>query len=226
MYKVLIVEDEKAIADMLKAYLNKEGYEVFLANEGLTGIALYNINQPHLVVLDRMLPDLSGDQVCLEIRKISKVPIMMLTAKADEESRIEGFELGVDDYVTKPFSTREVVYRIKALLKRTYPQQVKVMDYDDGYLAIDLSGGNIYRAQEHQSLTSNEMAILKTFLDHKGQVLTRDQLAEYAFGIDYEAFDRNIDTYIKNIRQKIEEQPKSPKYIITKYGLGYYFEKK
>lgn len=221
----MIVEDEKSIGQMIRAYLVKEGYEVSLAYNGMDALKLFSDISPQLLVLDRMLPDLSGDQVCREIRSISQVPIMMLTAKSDEESRIEGFELGVDDYVVKPFSTREVVYRIQALLKRAYPNHDS-FDYDDGYLQVDFQHQMLLINHKEVVLTANEMGILKVLYDHKKQPLTREQLAEQAFGYDYEAFDRNIDTYIKNIRQKIERNPKEPDYIHTKYGIGYYFGKK
>ncbi len=221
----MIVEDEKSIGQMIRAYLVKEGYEVSLAYNGMDALKLFSDISPQLLVLDRMLPDLSGDQVCREIRSISQVPIMMLTAKSDEESRIEGFELGVDDYVVKPFTTREVVYRIQALLKRAYPNHDS-FDYDDDYLQVDFQHQMLLINHKEVVLTANEMGILKVLYDHKKQPLTREQLAEQAFGYDYEAFDRNIDTYIKNIRQKIERNPKEPDYIHTKYGIGYYFGKK
>lgn len=223
--KILIVEDEKSIAELLETYLVKEGYYVEVAYEGFQGISLFNGWQPHLVILDRMLPDLSGDQVCEEIRKVSQLPVLMLTAKSDEVSRIEGFELGVDDYVTKPFSAKEVVYRIKALMARSYPEGSGYA-YDDGYLAIDQERKIAMIEGDPVSLTANEYDLLEALYQAYPRPLSRAQIVEAVFGYGYEAYDRNIDTYIKNIRHKIEENPKSPVYVCTKYGVGYYFGKK
>lgn len=147
----------------------------------------------------------------------------MLTAKTSEESKIEGFEIGVDDYVTKPFSPREVMVRIKALLKRSYPEVNKNKLYDDGYLKVDLRVKEVWIKGAQVRLTANEITLLETLILNKPQPLSRGQLVDKAFGYDYDAFERNIDTYIKNIRHKIEPDTKKPQYICTKYGLGYYF---
>ena len=223
--KILMVEDENSIADLLTSYLENEGYQVQVAPEGFEGIKRFNEWRPQLVILDRMLPDISGDQVCEEIRKISRVPILMLTAKSDEMSRIEGFEMGVDDYVIKPFSPKEVIYRIKALLTRSYPKGIEHV-YDDGYLSLDQVRKAVLVHGEQVHLTANEFALLEALFEASPRPLSRTQLVEQVFGYAYEAFDRNIDTYIKNIRHKIERNPKSPVYVCTKYGVGYYFGKK
>lgn len=223
--KILIVEDEKSIADLLQSYLINEGYDVQIAMMGFDAIRIFNEWQPHIVVLDRMLPDLSGDQVCEEIRKVSQLPIVMLTAKSDEVSRIEGFEMGVDDYVTKPFSAKEVVYRIRALMARSYPKPIGDV-YDDGYLVIDQTSKIIMIKGEEAPLTANEYRLFEALYEAYPRPLTRGQLVEQVFGYAYDAYDRNIDTYIKNIRHKIEDNPKTPVYVCTKYGMGYYFGKK
>jgi len=169
-----------------------------------------------------MLPGISGDQVCQEIRRISNVPVLMLTAKSSEESKIEGFEIGVDDYVTKPFSTREVMVRVRALLKRTYPESQK-NTYSDDTLSIYFDKKMILLAGQEIRVTANEFHIIEILYMNKPKPLTRAQIVEGAFGYDYEAYERNMDTYIKNIRHKIETDPKNPVYIMTKYGIGYYF---
>lgn len=223
--RILIVEDEKDIRDLLKDYLIRAGYEVDCSGDGLSALSAFAQFKPHVVVLDRMLPGISGDQVCEEIRKLSDIPILMLTAKSDEVSRIEGFEMGVDDYVTKPFSAKEIVYRVKVLLKRA-PVQGGDTEYDDGYLKLDFSGKNIYVKGDEVHTTANEMDIIETLWRNRPNTLSRSQLVEKSFGYGYEAYDRNVDTYIKNIRHKIEKNPKKPEYVMTKYGLGYYFGKK
>lgn len=222
--KILVIEDENSIAELLQSYLKNEDYQVQLSNEGFDGIRIFNDWEPHLVILDRMLPDISGDQVCEEIRKVSSLPIMMLTAKSDESSRIEGFEMGVDDYVTKPFSAREVLYRVKALMARSYPDGTSKI-YDDGYLAIDHERRQVAIQGVEVHLTANEYDLLEALYDASPRPLSRNQIVQQVFGHGYEAFDRNIDTYIKNIRHKIEVNPKEPVYVCTKYGVGYYFGK-
>lgn len=222
-FKVLVVEDEKSIRELLVGYLKQEEYEVVSAGDGLEAIQLFNEFTPHILILDRMLPGISGEQVCQEIRRISNVPIIMLTAKTTEEAKIEGFELGVDDYVTKPFSAREVMVRVKALLNRSYPDKKENNVFNDGNLKVDFKLKNIYLKDKLIELTANEFTVLEILIRNRPQPLTRGQIVENAFSYEYQAFERNIDTYIKNIRHKIEESPKKPSYIITKYGIGYYF---
>ncbi len=217
-FKILIVEDEKNIQEILKSYLLNEGYLVIGATDGFEAIGLFNDEKPDLLILDRMLPGVSGEQVCLEVRKVSDVPILMLTAKTSEESKIEGFEIGVDDYVTKPFSPREVMVRIKALLKRSYPEVNKNKLYDDGYLKVDLRVKEVWIKGAQVRLTANEITLLETLILNKPQPLSRGQLVDKAFGYDYDAFERNIDTYIKNIRHKIEPDTKKPNTYVPNMG--------
>lgn len=224
--KILVVEDEKNILEVIEAYLLKEGFRVITAEDGEMALELFKTEKIHLIVLDLMLPKLSGEEVCTTIRATSDIPIIMLTAKVDEDDKIEGLTIGADDYITKPFSPRELVSRVKALLRRSYrdsnPLAEKLV-FNDGDLEVDIDKMIVRKKGENVYLTSNEFKILSSLLTRPGQVFSREQLIELAFGYDYDGFDRTIDTYIKNIRQKIEDNPKSPNYIITVYGVGYKF---
>lgn len=224
--KILVVEDEKNILEVIEAYLLKEGFRVITAEDGEMALELFKTEKIHLIVLDLMLPKLSGEEVCTTIRATSDIPIIMLTAKVDEDDKIEGLTIGADDYITKPFSPRELVSRVKALLRRSYrdsnPLAEKLV-FNDGDLEVDIDKMIVRKKRENIYLTSNEFKILSSLLTRPGQVFSREQLIELAFGYDYDGFDRTIDTHIKNIRQKIEDNPKSPNYIITVYGVGYKF---
>lgn len=224
--KILVVEDEKNILEVIEAYLLKEGFRVITAEDGEMALELFKNEKIHLIVLDLMLPKISGEEVCTTIRATSDIPIIMLTAKVDEDDKIEGLTIGADDYITKPFSPRELVSRVKALLRRSYrdsnPLAEKLV-FNDGDLEVDIDKMIVRKKRENIYLTSNEFKILSSLLTRPGQVFSREQLIELAFGYDYDGFDRTIDTHIKNIRQKIEDNPKSPNYIITVYGVGYKF---
>ena len=224
--KILVVEDEKNILEVIEAYLLKEGFRVITAEDGEMALELFKTEKIHLIVLDLMLPKISGEEVCTTIRATSDIPIIMLTAKVDEDDKIEGLTIGADDYITKPFSPRELVSRVKALLRRSYrdsnPLAEKLV-FNDGDLEVDIDKMIVRKKRENIYLTSNEFKILSSLLTRPGQVFSREQLIELAFGYNYDGFDRTIDTYIKNIRQKIEDNPKSPNYIITVYGVGYKF---
>lgn len=225
-FKILVVDDEERIIEVVKAYLEKEGYEVITAVDGEEAVRLFKENTIHLVVLDLMLPKLSGEQVCIRLREISHVPIIMLTAKVEEEDKLEGLAIGADDYLTKPFSARELVGRVKALLRRAYREEnplAELLVFNDGDLEIDIRKMKVLKRGTEVILTPYEFKVLVALLTNPGQVFTRDQLVERAFGYDYEGFDRTVDTYIKNIRQRIEDNPKNPEYITTVYGVGYKF---
>lgn len=225
-FKILVVDDEQNILNVVKAYLENDGFKVVTAMDGETALNIFNIETIHLIVLDLMLPKLSGEEVCSKIRAASTVPIIMLTAKADEDERIEGISIGADDYLTKPFSARELVVRVRALLRRSYKDSLPladVLNFNNGDLEVDVKKMIIKKQGDVVSLTTNEFKILKVLLANPETVFSREQLVEKAFGIDYEGYDRTIDTHIKNIRHKIEENPKEPKYIITIYGMGYKF---
>lgn len=228
-YNILVVEDEKNILNVIKAYLEKEEYNVFEAMDGEQALKVFNENEIHLIVLDLMLPKITGVEVCSRIRKDSDVPIIMLTAKSDEDSRIDGLSIGADDYVVKPFSPRELVSRVKALLRRSYRNSnsqplAEKLYLDNGRLILDLDKMIITKDGIDIEFTANELKLLTVLISNPGQVFTRDQLIQTAFGYDYEGFDRTIDTHIKNIRQKLEDNPKTPVFILTVYGIGYKFE--
>ncbi len=228
-YNILVVEDEQNILNVIKAYLEKEDYNVYEALDGEIALEVFGSEEIHLIILDLMLPKISGEEVCAKIRNVSDVPIIMLTAKSDLDSRIEGLSIGADDYVVKPFSPRELVSRVQALLRRSYrfdnlqPLSGKLI-LDNARLTIDINKMLVTKDNRNIGLTVNEFKVLEVLVSNSGQVLTREQLIEKAFGYEYDGFDRTIDTHIKNIRQKLEDNPKAPAYIITVYGMGYKFE--
>lgn len=224
--RILVVDDEERIVDVVKAYLEKEGFQVLTAMDGEEAVNKFREEVIHLVVLDLMLPKLTGEEVCSKIRAVSDVPIIMLTAKVEEDDKLEGLAIGADDYITKPFSARELVGRVKALLRRAYREQgplADILNFNDGDLQIDIKKMRTLKKAVEIELTPYEFKVLTALLTNPGQVFSREQLVERAFGLDYEGFDRTIDSYIKNIRQKIEDDPKNPQYISTVYGVGYKF---
>ncbi|MEY8416798.1 response regulator transcription factor [Tissierella praeacuta] len=224
---ILLVEDEKNISDVINAYLIKENFNVFLANDGQKALDLFRNNNIHLIILDLMLPKISGEEVCKRIRSISDVPIIMLTAKTHEDERIEGLSIGADDYILKPFSPRELISRVKALLRRAYPNSrpsAEKLSFNNGDLEIEVDKMIVRKNNKIINLTTNEFKVLLALISNINHVLSREQLIEFSLGSGYEGFDRTIDTHIKNIRQKIENNPKYPKYIHTIYGAGYKFE--
>ncbi len=224
---ILVVEDEKNIANVIKAYLEKEGFNIFIANDGEMALEIFKRKNIHLIILDLMIPKIPGEEVCKKIRATSNVPIIMLTAKIHEEDKIQGLSIGADDYVIKPFSPRELVSRVKALLRRAYPHSrpgAEKLSFNNGDLEIDIDKMIVKKNNKNVNLTTNEFKILLTLISNQNMVLSRDQLILSAFGHEYEGYDRTIDAYIKNIRQKIETNPKSPQYIHTVYGAGYKFQ--
>lgn len=224
--KILVVDDEQKILNVIQAYLLKEGYEVLTASDGEEALNIFKNQQIHLIILDLMLPKISGEQVCNKIRATSSVPIIMLTAKTEEDNKIEGLAIGADDYITKPFSNRELVGRVKAIIRRTYRDNkplAELLIINNGDLEINIEKMTIKKQGKTITLTSNEFKILIALLVSPGQVFSREQLVSKAFGMDYDGFDRTIDTHIKNIRQKIEDDHKNPKYILSIYGMGYKF---
>lgn len=224
--KILVVDDEPTIVDVVKSYLLKSGYEVSEAFTGREALDSFEKENPALIILDLMLPDISGEEVCRRLRKRSRVPIIMLTAKVEEEDILIGLGLGADDYVTKPFSPRQLVARVEALLRRTTQEAVPLaerLSFNQGDLVIDVSGHEVNKNGVKVNLTPNEYRILLTMLKYPRKAFTRDELVTMALGDDYEGFDRTIDVHIKNLRQKVETDPKCPKYILTVHGVGYRF---
>ena len=225
--RILVVDDEQKVLNVIEAYLIKEGFEVFTSTDGEDALNKFNNEQIHLIILDLMLPKISGEEVCSKIRATSSVPIIMLTAKAEEDNKIDGLTMGADDYITKPFSNRELVSRVKALIRRTYRDNkplAELLIINNGDLEINIEKMIIKKQGKPITLTTNEFKILIALLTNPGQILSREQLVNKAFGIEYDGFDRTVDTHIKNIRQKVEDDHKNPKYIISIYGMGYRFQ--
>lgn len=224
--KILVVDDESKIIEAVKAYLEKAGYMVYTAADGEAALRLFEKIAPDLVILDLMLPKLSGEEVCRRIRKQSRIPIIMLTAKVQEGDKLNGFYIGADDYLTKPFSPRELVVRVGSLFRRcedTSAALYDVMSWDQGALTVNFTSGEIVCNGERVNLTPNEYKILTTLIKHPKKVFTREELINTALGIAYEGLDRTIDSHIKNLRGKIETDSANPRYIKTVRGIGYQF---
>lgn len=222
-FKILIIEDEKNISEIVAKYLEKEGYTTLIANDGIEGLALFRDSNPDLVISDIMMPTIDGFEVLREIRLISDVPVIMLTAKQEEVDRLKGFENGADDYVTKPFSPKELVRRVMVMLKRTYKAIEDKQVLIEGELKLDLNKQKLYKNEDEIDITSKEFQIIYAFFKNPRQILSREQIIELAFSNGFDGFDRTIDAHIKKIRHKIEEDTKNPKYLKTKYGAGYIF---
>lgn len=221
---ILVVEDEVKISDVLRSYLEREGFAVATAYDGEEALRLFASLSPALVLLDLMLPKRSGEEVCREIRARSNTPIIMLTAKTDEASILGGLAIGADDYVTKPFSPRQVVARVHAVLRRAGSLPPDVLRFDGDYLAIDTVSRSVSREGKPVTLTPSEYSLLFTLASHPGRTYTRDELIGLALKDDFEGFDRVIDTHMKNLRQKIEPDAKKPRYLVTIHGVGYRFD--
>lgn len=223
--RILLVEDEKNIRDAVAAYLERAGYWVTPAADGQEAVDAFSLHQFDLVILDLMLPRLPGEKVCRIIRDTSYVPIIMLTAKGEVEDRIVGLELGADDYLIKPFSPRELVARVRALLRRAHidsePQR-EVLDF--GGLTIDLNGHKVLVNDEEVDLTASEFKLLTTLSRYPGRVYSRMELVEKVLGYDFEGYERTIDSHVKNLRAKIGDDPRNPRWIYTVHGVGYRFE--
>ena len=220
--KILLVEDEEGIINIEKAYLEKAGFQVEKAMDGNEALEQYTAFAPDLVVLDLMLPKKSGEEVLQSIKEQKDTPVIIVSAKSEEDDRVENLRNGADDYMVKPFSARELVERVRAILRRTPSREdEKMLQTDDGRLRIDIESMRTFVEGKEVHLTKNEFLIVQTLFTHPNKIYTRDEIIEVTFGMDYEAFDRAIDTHIKNIRQKIEADPKKPVYIRTVYGVGY-----
>ena len=225
--KILVVEDERKIADIIVAYLDREGYSAKTTASGTEALDLADSFHPDLVVLDLMLPDLSGEEVCKELRKRSDVPIIMVTARTAEEERIKGLEIGADDYVTKPFSPRELVARVKSVLRRASGDDeflAERLSFKDGRMVIDIGRHEIRVEGEPVTLTPHEFKLLVTMARHPGRVYSRYELINKVQGYDFEGYERTIDAHVKNLRHKIETDSKHPEYIRTVFGVGYKLE--
>lgn len=222
---ILVVEDEPKIARQAHDYLVKSGFQVLIAGDGRTALDMARHERPDLVVLDLNLPGLDGLDVCRALRRTSDVPIIMLTARVELEDRLVGLELGADDYITKPFSPRELVARVRVLLRRVHGEVVDPNTIRVGELEIDVPGRQVTRGGKPASLTRTEFNLLLIFASHPGQVFSRDLLLErlHDAHYDFDGYDRSIDAHVKNLRRKLETDPTNPTYLLTVYGVGYRF---
>jgi DNA-binding response OmpR family regulator len=226
--KVVVIDDEPSVQEVARAYLEKDGYLVYVAANGREGLALAEKTKPGLIVLDLMLPDVSGADICAEIRRRSDVPILMLTAKAGEDDRVAGLQLGADDYLTKPFSPRELVARVRAILRRSQGASmplVETLRVSGGALEIDTVQHEVRREDAVVDLTPNEYKLLLALARHPGRVYSRFELINEVQGYNYEGYERTIDAHVKNLRKKIEPDPRRPRYVETVFGVGYRLHK-
>jgi len=224
---ILVIDDDKRILEVIKAYLEKEGYAVLCAGNGKDALRLFGQHEAALILLDLMLPDLSGEDICRSIRSQSDVPIIMVTAKVEEENIIRGLSLGADDYITKPFRPQQLVARVAAVLRR-YDVSEKISagkgkGFFFGALAVDTEKRLVTKGETVLRLTPNEYKILTLLISRPQKIFTRDEIISAVKSDDFDGFDRNIDTHIAKLRQKIEDDTKNPSYIVTVYGVGYRF---
>jgi DNA-binding response OmpR family regulator len=226
MKKILIVEDEEKISEVIASYLTAKGYHTLVADTGGKALALLEKEVISLVLLDLMLPELSGEEVCRKIRLKSRVPIIMVTAKSSEADLLQGLDIGADDFITKPFSLKTLHARIEAVLRRSSVDLVSLQNkivIDEGALVIDFASRLVTKQNHEVKLTPNEYKILAALAKYPNKVFTRDELILTALGDDFLGFDRAIDSHIKNLRHKIETDPKNPEYVKTVFGVGYRF---
>ena len=222
MPRVLVVDDEPQIVGLLRSYLERDGFDVDEAADGEAALEATRRGRPDLVLLDLMLPRLNGREVCRRIRDMGQTPIIMLTARDEETDKLVGLELGADDYITKPFSPREVVARVRAVLRRVTrgtPEVIRVGD-----LVIDLRAHEVSLQERRIDLTPTEFRLLEIMAGHPNQVFTRMQLIDRIQGHAFEGYERTVDAHIKNLRGKVEPDPRNPRYILTVYGVGYKFQ--
>jgi DNA-binding response OmpR family regulator len=223
---ILAVDDEPLILEALISFLESKGYVVFAAGTGREALAIFDRENISLVLLDLMLPDVPGEEVCRTIRRKSRVPVIMLTAKVAEDDLIEGLGCGADDYITKPFSLKELNARIETVLRRTSEDLIPLSvrnSFRGGDLTVDFEKGAFVKNGVPVNLTPREQNILAALIKYPGKIFTRDELIRIALGDEFDGYDRSIDAHIKNLRQKIETDPKNPAYVVTVHGVGYKF---
>lgn len=223
---VLVVDDEPKILDVVTSFLQADGYQAISAKNGNVGLKLFDSTRPDLVILDIMLPDIDGVELCRAIRKKSKVPIIMLTARVEEEDTVRCLDLGADDYVTKPFSPRALMGRVRAVMRRYNDDGQLVAEhysFDKGELEINCVTHEVFTHGNLIPLTPVEFKIVEVMSKNPKRVFSREDLIAAVYGHNYEGNDRSIDTHIKNLRQKLEDDPKNPRYVLTVHGLGYRF---
>lgn len=221
---ILVVDDEVKITEVVRSYLENLGYRTAAAHSGSAALSLFETLSPILIILDLMLPDMSGEDICRVLRQKSSVPIIMLTAKIEDADIVSGLAIGADDYVTKPFSPRQLVARVEAVLRRSdgrqRPEASGIMLYG-GEVVIDVSSRTVSVRDTPVALTPNEFNILSTLAKHPKKTFTREELISFALGADYDGYDRVIDTHIKNLRHKLCDDGRTPRYLLTVHGVGY-----
>ncbi len=221
---ILLVEDDIKISRIVRLYLEGAGFTVRHARTGREAMDHLSEERPILVILDLMLPDVNGEDICRFIKEGEDIPVIMLTAKSSEEERIAGFSLGADDYVVKPFSPRELVFRVRALLKRYRADSDRtVMSFNNGDLVIDGQSYEVKKGGKAINLTPTEFRVLWSLASNPNKIFTREELIQKALGYQFEGYERSIDAHIKNIRQKLGDDPRNPEFILTIYGVGYKF---
>jgi DNA-binding response OmpR family regulator len=220
---ILVVDDEPKVVKLARDYLEKNGFRVVSTGEGNTALAMARRERPDLIILDLMLPGMDGREVCRSLRRETEVPIIMLTALSEESDQIVGLEIGADDYITKPFSPRTLVARVRAVLRRSQGRLRAPAILRSGGLEIDLAGHQVKLDGKAVHLTPNEFKTLSLLARHPGQIFSREQLSDEMHGITISGFDRSVDSHIKNLRRKIETDPAQPRFIETVYGVGYRF---
>ncbi|QKG85280.1 response regulator transcription factor [Kroppenstedtia pulmonis] len=225
MKNILIVDDEIKIREVLSSYLSHAGYNTLEAGTGRKALNIHREVRVDFIILDLMLPDLTGEEVCREIRRQSAVPILMLTAKVEERHRLEGLAIGADDYVIKPFSPREIVARVQAILRRSSDDLLaERISFNDGDLIVDTRAKTVYKSGQPVHLTPIEYRLIHILARDPGRSFLREELVEKLFGFDYSGGERTIDQHVKNLRNKVENDPKNPTYFKTVFGFGYRFE--
>tara|TARA_B100001146_G_C16171845_1_gene430464 strand:+ start:999 stop:1691 length:693 start_codon:yes stop_codon:yes gene_type:complete len=223
--KLLLVDDDPDLLYTLEKYLQQAGYNTVIANNGKSAIDVFDTEKPEAALIDVMMPEMDGFEVVKKIRSVSTIPIILLTARSDETDKIVGLELGADDYVTKPFSPREVVARIKTIMRRSNPnQQENQSEITIGAITVDKNTRSVTRENFPIQLTKTEFDILVTLMESPEQVFTRDQIIDKVLGYTYEGFERTIDAHVRNLRKKIEPDANNPNYIKTVFGVGYKIE--
>lgn len=222
-YSVLIVDDDVKLVNLLRIYFDKAGFITYTANDGLDALQAVREKNPDIMVLDLMLPSLDGWELCQKLRHDNDLPIIMLTARDEESDRLVGLEIGADDYVTKPFSPKEVVARARAILRRTHQKVVRHEPIKAGSLTIDFERHEVTQNNQFIELTPTEFKILELLITNIGKVFSRLQMVEQTQGYIFEGYERTIDAHVKNLRRKLELNPKQPRYIQTVYGIGYKF---
>lgn len=224
--KILLVDDEIKMTEVLQAYLNKNGYETLTAHNGKDALEVFKTQDVSLVVLDLMLPDIKGEDICRFIRSQARIPIIMLTAKSEEANLLEGLRLGADDYLVKPIGPRVIIAKIDSILRRVECDELICVpvSFNEGHLTVDFQSGIVKTQGEIINLTPTEYKLLRTMINAPNRIFSREELIAYALDDNFDGFNRSIDTYIKSLRSKIESDRRNPQYIITVHGLGYRFQ--